>query len=187
MDYPLDASDALTTYARKIGLKTWPALINHVCNLPYGRNSNRSDFSLVLKESKGTCSSKHAMLKQIAVNNDIPNIKLILGIYKMNHHNTPKIGIALKDTGLDYVPEAHCYLKVEDVRYDYTLKDSDPSKVFQDLMEEIEIEAFQVSEYKVKWHKNFVKNWLLESGLVYSFEELWEIREACIENITNNN
>ena len=38
-------------------------LIVKVKNLPYGRNANRYDFSLVLSENKGTCSSKHAFLK----------------------------------------------------------------------------------------------------------------------------
>jgi hypothetical protein len=39
------------------------ALIEKVKNIPYGRNSNRTDFSLVISENKGTCSSKHAFLK----------------------------------------------------------------------------------------------------------------------------
>ena len=47
--------------------------------------------------------------------NNIPNIKLILGMYKMRTTNTPKIGTTLSEHQLDYMPEAHCYLKINEV------------------------------------------------------------------------
>ena len=46
-------------------------LIDKIKNLPYGRNANRYDFTLVLSENKGTCSSKHAFLKDFADKNEI--------------------------------------------------------------------------------------------------------------------
>ena len=47
------------------GIETLQQAFNYIAKLPYGRNSNRIDFSLVVKESKGTCSSKHAFLKSL--------------------------------------------------------------------------------------------------------------------------
>ena len=67
-------------------------LIEKVKNIPYGRNANRYNFSLVLSENKGTCSSKHAFLKDFADKNEIENVKLYIGIFKMNEVNTPKLG-----------------------------------------------------------------------------------------------
>ncbi len=55
-------------------------LIEKVKNIPYGRNANRYNFSLVLSENKGTCSSKHAFLKDFADKEDLnkfPKIDLI--------------------------------------------------------------------------------------------------------------
>jgi hypothetical protein len=52
-------------------------LIEKVKHIPYGRNSNRYDFTLVISENKGTCSSKHAFLKDFANKNNIPNINYI--------------------------------------------------------------------------------------------------------------
>jgi len=60
--------------------------------LPYGRTANRTDLSLVISEQKGTCSSKHALLKEVADLNGIKGIDLIIGIYKMSEANTPGIG-----------------------------------------------------------------------------------------------
>lgn len=34
--------------------------------IPYGRNSDRGDYSLVLPENRGTCSTKHGLLVSLA-------------------------------------------------------------------------------------------------------------------------
>ena len=114
-------------------------LIETVKNIPYGRNSNRYDFSLVLSENKGSCSSKHAFLKEFASKNNIENVQLFIGVFKMNEENTPKIGNILTTNNLRYIPEAHCYLKVKDVPIDVTSKESFYDKIKNEILIEIEI------------------------------------------------
>ena len=159
-------------------------LIEKVKNIPYGRNSNRDDFSLVISENKGTCSSKHAYLKDFANKNNIQNVQLIIGIYKMNETNT-NIGNLLSQNNIAYIPEAHCYLKINDKIIDATSKDSDLNKIKEDLINEIEIEPFQVGNFKVNYHQEFIKKWLLETNLIFSFDEIWKIREKCITKLSN--
>ena len=159
------------------------SLIENVKHIPYGRNSNRSDFSLVLSENKGTCSSKHAFLKNFANQNKIENVKLFIGIYKMNEQNT-KIGSILSDNNMDYIPEAHCYLSIDNQYVDVTTKDSDFEKLKNDILEEIEIEPFQVVDFKVNYHKEFIKKWLIENNIKFTFDEIWEIREQCIKSLS---
>jgi hypothetical protein len=67
---------------------------------------------------------------------------------------------------------------------DLTSKDADFGKIKTDLIEEITIEPYQVGDFKVNYHKEYLKNWLNENGLSHTFEELWEIREKCIENLS---
>ena len=142
-------------------------------------NSNREDLSLVSKENKGSCSSKHAFLKEIANQNNIPNIQLIIGIYKMKESNT-KIGTILSKNGIDFIPEAHCYLNINGERLDYTTGSSSFEKIKNDLLEEIEIEPYQVGEFKIKFHQDFIKTWLSNSNTTITFNQLWAIREQCI-------
>ena len=160
------------------------ALIEKVKNIPYGRNSNRFDFSLVLSENKGTCSSKHAFLKDFADKNAIENVKLYIGIFKMNEANTPKLGDLLSKKNIEYLPEAHCYLKINQIPIDATTSDSFYDKIKQDIMEEIEIIPNQVSEFKVEYHKAFLKKWITETNQSYTFEEIWDLREQCIEKLS---
>ena len=158
-------------------------LIDKVKNLPYGRNANRYDFSLVLSENKGTCSSKHAFLKDFADKNNIQNIKLYIGIFKMNEQNTAKIAPLLSENKINYIPEAHCYLKINNQPIDATTTDSFYEKIKNEIIEEIEIIPNQVSEFKVKYHKNFLKKWILETNQSHTFEEIWQIREQCITRL----
>jgi hypothetical protein len=159
-------------------------LIDKVKNLPYGRNANRYDFSLVISENKGTCSSKHAFLKDFADKNEIENVKLYIGIFKMSEVNTPKLGDLLSRNNFEYIPEAHCYLKINQIPVDVTTSDSFYDNIKQDIMEEIEIIPNQVSDFKVEYHKAFLKKWIKETNQNNNFEEIWEIREQCIEKLS---
>lgn len=187
LDFKIIAINELSKLALNQRLNTWLELLEFVCSLPYGRNENRHDLSLVLKEKQGTCSSKHAFLKAIALENNQDNVKLILALYKMNIENTPRIGNILNDYELKYIPEAHCYLKINDTRLDVTSANSNFEKIRASLIKEIEIEPYQVSEYKVDYHKKFIEQWIKDNGIKYSLNEIWAIREKCIKNIENSN
>jgi hypothetical protein len=179
MSTNLTSKEELTQRLLELGITNWDDTLIHVRNIPYGRNSNREDLSLVLKENKGSCSSKHAFLKEITIQNNIPNVQLIIGIYKMNESNT-KIGTILSENAIDYIPEAHCYLNINGERLDYTTGSSSFEKIKNDLLEEIEIEPYQVGEFKIKYHQDFVKKWLIDTKPSFSFHEIWAIREKCI-------
>jgi len=184
-DYILSSKDELTELAKSNGINSWNALTEFVKNLPYGRNTNRTEFGLVLTEKKGTCSSKHAVLKSIADLNNVPHIKLVIGIYRMNQLNTPKIGTELTDNLIDFIPEAHCYLKINGNRTDLTTKNSEFQRIQNDIIEEKEIEPLQVTNYKVEYHKEFIKNWLKETNSEFEFNQIWRVREKCIQNLTD--
>lgn len=138
---------------------------------------------MIISENKGTCSSKHAYLKDFANKNNIPNVQLIIGMYKMNNNNS-NIGTILIDYNIDYIPEAHCYLKIEGETVDVTSENSNFEKIKNDLITEIEIEPFQVADFKVNYHQNFIRNWLIETNSNFTFDEIWEIREKCIKKLS---
>lgn len=117
MNYQLTSEDKLTATIKNSGIESWNELIEFVKKLLYGRNSNRVDFGLVISEKKGSCSSKHAFLKKVADLNKVENVKLVLGIYKMNQLNTPNIGNVLIENSIDFIPEAHCYSAIGNINF----------------------------------------------------------------------
>lgn len=153
--------------------------------LPYGRTSDRSNFLTVLHEQIGTCSSKHALIAALADEISFNDLQLYLGIYKMNDENTPGIGTVLSSNELEYIPEAHCYLKYNGVEIDITNPQSDISKIIPDILTETRITPAQTIEFKVTEHKKFIKRWILETHLNKSFEQVWAIREKCISALSS--
>ncbi len=182
-NHPLTASGALTELALKQGIDSWEALLDYIRQIPYGRNESRTDFSLVLKNKKGTCSTKHGLLRSIAAENNLVDVQLILGMYAMTELNTPGIRSILSKYNLEYIPEAHCYLKIKGQRLDLTFPDSDIRKLEFDILEEQIIEPLQVGVFKVQFHQDYLKKWILNKNIPYSFEEIWTIREQCIQNL----
>ena len=162
------------------GIKDFRSLCNHIKNLPYGRTKNRSDYASVLIENKGTCSTKHALLKQVAIENNQDAIQLYLGIYKMKDSNTKGVKEILKNNNLDYIPEAHTYLKIEGKIIDITRNTISSESFENTLLLETEILPNQIAEYKIQLHKAYLTQWLSNNKLNYSFEDIWGIRELCI-------
>ncbi len=87
---------------------------------------------------------------------------------------------------IDFIPEAHCYLKINNGRIDLTSQQSNIRKIESEIIDEIEIEPEQVAEFKIEYHKAFLKRWISENNINMNFDEVWEIREKCITNLTKN-
>lgn len=103
----------------------------------------------------------------------------------MNGKNTPKIKSVLENHNLEYIPEAHNYLKFKNQILDFTKRSSSENDFINDLLEEIEIEPHQINQFKIEFHRNYLKNWLDQNPQIpYSLDELWKIREECIEALS---
>ena len=184
-NFQLSKSKVLSKLVIDLGMTSFFDLYKHVHQLPYGRNSNRYDLELVIKEEMGTCSSKHAFLKQVAIENNFDKLSLWIGIYKMNAKNTTGINSVLEKHNLDYIPEAHCYLKHDNRRYDITFPESTSLKFEDFLLIEEEIIPEQIGLYKVNMHQDYLKKWIKTSNIAYSFEDIWKVRENCILALQN--
>src|SRR5690606_1093258 len=110
---------------------------------------------------------------------------MMLGMYKMNGFNTQKIYNTLKSYNLDYNTEPHNYLNYNNRIYDFTKINSSPSNFESDLLYENEIKSSEINQTKIQIHKNFLIDWLQQNPTInYSNEELWSIREQCIQDLS---
>jgi len=166
----------------QFGVDDYRAAARYVAILPYGRNRTVTDALIVLREGRGTCSTKHALLRRLAAEQDL-GVALILGIYEMSAQNTLGVEGVLRKYGLSTLPEAHCYLRIGSKRIDLT-RVSHEGQRLQPLrfLHEEEIDPEQVGSYKFDLHRRFLKQWVTETGAngCRSLQELWRIREECI-------
>lgn len=163
------------------GVPDFNAAINWTHRLAYGRNSDKSDLLCVFRDRCATCSTKHALIKQLADEIGRDDVELFIGIYLMQESNTAKVGRVLAHYGLACLPEAHCYLKIKGSVVDLTHPGLPVADHVADLQEEISIEAHQTGAFKISYHQSVLQKWLQENtSIPYSPEEIWSIREACI-------
>jgi len=180
-NFYLKDAEGVTADFLSVGLRNFHSAAYYIWQLPYGRNSDRSNFRLVLKENRGTCSTKHALLAQLALEQGHA-IDLVLGIFEMNENNMPAIRHVLKKYKIPCVPEAHCYLSCLGTRVDLTHPPNTSAQPIDMFIYEERIKPDQIGEYKVAKHRRFIKEWLLRGSLteVVAFEQMWKIREECI-------
>lgn len=183
--------DAVSDVPLQPGREVSSAFLEHGCHglqeaflyvwrLPYGRNAKAADPLAPLRESRGTCSTKHALLARLAAEQGF-DIELRLGIYLMSEANTPGVGATLAAFGIEAVPEAHCVLVRDGVCIDVTRDDRPAAEPIAPFLHEERITPDQVGDYKRSVHGAFMERWSAAGNARgYGPEQLWAIREACI-------
>lgn len=186
-NFQLNNNSTLSVLLQEKGIVDFLSATEYIESLAYGRISESSDLSNVVYENRGTCSTKHAFLHQVAAENEIAGINLALGFFKMNANNTPAVAEVLHSYGLEYIPEAHNYLLYQDKRYDFTGLDFKNEKPTDVILSEMTILPNQITEFKQHFHRFYIINWLKEEnlGLKFSIDEIWDIRETCIQQLSS--
>ena len=179
---PLKCAGPVTAAFMACGITDFQAAGRYLHALPYGRTANRADFSAVLHEGRGTCSTKHALLATLAHEQQL-SVVLTLGIYEMHEHNTPGVGVVLARYGLVSLPEAHCYLTYMGTCIDVTRSGAEPTAPITQFLHEEAIVPEQIGVYKVTLHRRCMQEWVRnnpETVKGWRFEDVWQIREECI-------
>lgn len=183
-NFQIESDGEISQLFRKRAITDFPGAAAFIRTLPYGRNADKTNLSTVFSDNCGTCSTKHAVLKLLAEENNFEGVELTLGLFRMNARNTIEVAETLSKYGLDHIPEAHNYLKYRGEIMDCTKPDSSASDFIDDLLEETTISPGKITDYKVAYHKAYLGKWLKDNPEIrYSLEELWSIRELCIQDL----
>lgn len=184
INFKIESTEPLSQTFKALGIVDYRQACEYIKQLPYKRNKDRDNLLNVLEEEKGVCSTKHAVLRKLALENNHPEVELVLGIFKMDADYAPAIRSTLEQAGLDYIIEGHTYLKYNNEFYDYTTVTSD-YKLFKDKVISEEIyEHNQIGDFKINLHRVAIHKWLdITPTISYSLDEIWNIREQCIADL----
>ena len=184
-DFKIQSNGEISSAFLDREIHTFHKATEFIEHLTYGRNSNKDDLKTLFTDNKGTCSTKHAVLKRLTDEHNFTDIKLMLGIFKMNAENLPVVVHTLSGHHLKYLPEAHNYLKYKGQIFDFTKPHFLPQDFAKDILYEVEIKPNEINQHKINIHKQFIKTWLQENKQInFSLEEIWKIREQCIEDLS---
>lgn len=178
-NFTIKSTQPVSAAFTKIGIVDFNAATDFIRQLRYGRNTNKANLLTVFADNCGTCSTKHALLQQLAIENGMVALQLWIGIFEMNDSNTPTIATILSTHQLSFIPEAHCYLTYQNEILDYT--SPKPIEFMPYLLEQRAIEPLQIATDKVLYHQQFITQWLTANPHIkLSVAKLWQVREACI-------
>lgn len=181
LNFPIEKSGPFSDLFRANDIADFAAACSFIGNLPYERISQRNDLTLVLKELRGTCSSKHAVLAYLALEQEHPEVELIAGIFLMSGETHPILATFFDEQPYDHLPECHCYLRIGGERFDFTTKSNLMERIAPKIVREQRIDPHQVVEWKEQIHRHYLEGWLKRNPqLDLSFDELWSGREQCI-------
>lgn len=178
-NFNLAATGTISNHFLEQDIQTFHDAIKHIRQLDYGRSKLEYPLN-ILEDKKGTCSTKHACIKELAEENNIKSIKLFMCIYPMSEENTPGVGEVLDRYKLDYILESHVYISYDDERFDFTFPSENEMKWENDILMETEINVDQISDYKVEYHKKMLSDWIKHDNINFDLETIWQIRESCI-------
>lgn len=165
------------------GISNRSKLLSWLESLPYRRTSTTGAYHLVIDEECGTCSTKHALVKAIANENQWPDTDLYVGFFAMDSDIFPALSDILNQHELDYIPEAHTFLVIDGEYTDVSIKNSPITA--DHIFEEMEIEPENIGQMKESIHKGFIQEWIEEEKVSLPFSEIWKIREACIMKLSS--
>lgn len=177
---------AWATQCRARGARTLQAAGKLLQELPYGRLGDGCTYHDVLREGRGTCSTKHAALAEIAAE-ACGDALLAVGLYDMCEANTPGVGPVLAAAGLASIPEAHCYLILDGERIDITRRRDAASYDIGEIHDEFIVEPADLATHKETIHREALHDWMLahaEQVAGRDEDTMWAIREACIAALT---
>lgn len=179
MNFEITPSGPLTTFVCNAGFYTFMQLANHVQSLRYERIKKPKDPFAILNEQRGTCSTKHQFLAAVAHEAGYRDLRLMIGIYAMSERNTQGVGHVLAQAGLNSIPEAHCYLKLDNQVFDFTGLPPSECSPLESLICEFHIEPNRLNQDKIPLHQSVISSWAKEQGL--NPDDVWRIREMCIQ------
>lgn len=184
VDFALYADGPVTQAFQQTGITRFAKAVNYVRRIRYGRISDRNNCMLVLHEQRGTCSSKHQLLALLAEENGRTDVQLIELLFRMHEANVPGTGAILARYNLEYMPEAHNYLRVGDAIIDAT-SETILIEYITDRISETPVSPRRTTEEKMAAHRAYLEYWrnTHTQAAAYTTEQLYNIRENCIAAI----
>lgn len=118
-DAPLRRTAPVSDAFLERGVRRFIEACRFVHELPYDHNKNRDDFMSLFSESKGTCTTTHAVIALLARELALPVGKTV-GIYAMTEDLATGTDEILRRWNIPYLPMTHCFLTGGAVRVDLT-------------------------------------------------------------------
>lgn len=144
-----------------LGIDRFLDAILYVKNLNYGYNSTKDDAIIIFSEGRGTCTTKHACIAELANELGISIFKNI-GIYKFDEDIVSGSQEILDKYNIPYIPMIHCFLTYNEEIFDLTAGNKNgKNKTIENFIfiKKVAYNITEKEEYLI--YKEFIENSIL--------------------------
>lgn len=120
-------------------------------------------LKLVVEDTNQTMTTVakfHAVLAQLAVENDISEIELVVGIFIVNATSFPELNDYFSDKSYDNLALSTCYCIIDGERIDFFKGNSFLDKISKRFVREQRVDPHQAKEWKEKIYEDYIGKWL---------------------------
>ena len=180
-NFPIRASGIISSALRQRGVTTFHEALDYLASLPYGCPTALCDLKLLV-ESQYSFTARHALLVQLAQEQQVSDITLALCAYDLADCYGSWVNPILRRHQLPSLPEIDACLKYQDQIFTLETPDQCPH---QEIISAIEIAPMQIGSFKRRYHRNYMEHWLQIEGLdqQWTVAQVWNIREECLRAI----
>ncbi len=177
-DFPITRPGRFSDYFIERHVASFHEVVRYLERLPYQRLNDPRDYELVLSEGGGTFTARHAILTQLANEQQVTGLALALCVYDLSGDHWTEVGNVLGQYGLHRLPEVCGCIKYR--KQFYSLEDVTAAK--SGVVSAVDIVPVQIGNFKRRYHSNYLANWatLENTGQSWSVAQLWSIRDQCL-------
>ena len=143
-NFTITAKGKLSQELLKRGISEFHHAVRFIGSLPWGDITDSRRLEQLITEQKGTTTTKHALLAQLAMENQVDVIKPVLCTFNMNVDNTEAIKEILDKHCLQAIPEVVCLLKCHHTIFDITVENMHPAVTIVS-----DIEIFSLAKLRI--------------------------------------
>ena len=144
---------------------------------------------IVVKDEEETMSitSKiHAVLATLAVENEIKEIELMMGIFLVDQNAFPELENYFKDKDYTNIALTTSYLKFNNKRIDFSSSKQILETIAPKIVREQRMDPHQSKEWKEKIYEDYIQKWLKRNpSITYPIEKILKEEKNLIELISN--
>jgi len=124
---------------------------------------------LVVEDSNNsmtTVTKFHAVLAQLAVENDISEVELVVGIFIVNATSFPELVDYFSSKSYDNVALSTCYFVIDGERIDFFKGNNFLNKISKRFVREQRVDPHQAKEWKEKIYEDYIGKWLKRNSAI---------------------
>ena len=138
-------------------------------------------LKLIVEDSNNsmtTVAKFHAVLAQLAVENDISEVELVVGIFIVNATSFPKLADYFSSKSYANLALSTCYFVIDGERIDFFKGNNFLNKISKRFVREQRVDPHQAKEWKEKIYEDYIGKWLKRNSEITETLEFFTESES---------